>query len=348
MYKVIRNKNGKEWNQIVSIKPQKPFSKASQKEIFDYCIKRELLLGENYLPGINLSDKDESSFGFYLSEKKRFYDRYLSKRLNLDSVLSSDIKRHYDQGKGSELKSGKFYSVASSSRFTVSSFSEKSNQGIIELRNKMNLNGKVENVEIKLEEGLNIGGIPANLNPPQMDAMIKTNSSDTYFLEVKCHEIFDTSKNKPIKLKWKYLKADSFNRLPLRNVRLSKKTVIERGKPVEYISVDNKYLTASSFGCTLLTTHFDFKQFLCHLMGILSYKNRNKNRKESIHFYYLFYKNAGYLKIGKNKIYEELEAEISEIFGKFSKLFPEIDFGYCYNDKFDTIKSLKNEHKTTA
>ena len=89
LYKIVRKENGENWDRIVSEKPQKPFSYTSQKEKFDYCIKQKILSGENFLPGKKLADNDELNFGFYLARYKRYYDRYLSKKLKINAVLSS-------------------------------------------------------------------------------------------------------------------------------------------------------------------------------------------------------------------------------------------------------------------
>lgn len=342
MYKTLREINGDLWDLFVSEKPLEHFSYLSQKEKYDYCIKLQLLSGDNYLPGIKLKNNNETNFGFYISRYKKYYDRYLSKNLYLEKILSPEIKEQYEKGEGNEFHSGKFYSVASSSRFAVSCFSELTTKGIIESLKKLPINGKIENVNISFEEGLTIDGIPNNATLPQMDVIIKTDSNDTYFVEVKCHEILDS--HKTIKLRSKYLAAESFDLLiPQRN-NISIKTVIENNKVIEYISKNNNYLTAKDFNCNLSTTHFDFKQFLCHTMGILSYKN--KNRIEKLHFYYLFYRNEEYLKLtnGNKQLYTELEAEMSEIFNKFREKIKDIDFGFCYNSKFDTLSSLKKEN----
>lgn len=339
IYKIIYQDNGNIWDRIVSDDELLLFRTniikkiATEKEKFDYCIKEEFLKGKNYLSGVKLKGKDGENFGFYLSRYNRFYDRYLSEKLKIESLLSSKIRKQYGKGMGNEFKTGKFYSVASSSRFAVSSFSKKSKEGIIELIRKLEINGKIENIDIELEVCLDIEGMPNNTTPPQMDVVLKTKSGDTYFIEVKCHEIFDNSEHKKIKLKWKYLCADVFQELLDNNVKIKKKD--------EYISIDGNYLHAKDFNCKISTTHFDFKQFLCHLMGILSYKEKNK--KEKIHFYYLFYKNENYIEIGNRKIYKELENELSEIFEKFGEKFPAIDFGYFYNNKFDTLNYLKKE-----
>jgi len=340
LYKTLRMENGELWNRIV-YKPdklEKDDSPASKKEKFSYCIKQKFISGGNYLPGMKLTNIDDSNFGFYISRWKRFYDRYLSKELNIEKHLSPDIKKNYGEGKGNELSSGKFYSVASSSRFAVSCFSEMSTTGKVELLKKIKINGKIEDVNISLEEGLHIEGMPNNATTPQMDVEIKTNSNDTYFIEVKCQEILDNHKS--IKLKAKYLNTELFNMLLPQNKDISQ----ENGKTVDYIGKNNQFLTATDFNCNLSTTHFDFKQFLCHLMGILSYKKTKSSEK--IHFYYLLYRNEEYLKLpndSNKQLYVELEAEMSVIFERFGELFKDIDFGYCYNNEFDTLKSLKKE-----
>jgi len=338
LYKTKNAENGVIWDRLVLERPPKPYSYASRKEKFDYCIKQSFLSGENYLPGTKLASNKESHFGYYLKRYERCYDRYLSENLNIENLLSTEIKKQYGKGKGGEFKSGKFYSVASSSRFAVSSFSEKDNQGKIEVVKNLPINGQIEYVDVALEEGLAIEGIPKNAYPPQMDVILKTDSGDTYFVEVKCHEILDTSEHKNIKLKWKYREAEPFKEFPLDITSITPK--IENNSKL--IAIRDKLLRAEDFGCNLSTTHFDFKQFLCHLMGIVSYKKLMPKRK--LHFYYLFYKNDEYEIFNNHNIYAELEEEIAEIFGKFGALFPEIEFGYCYNDKFDTLKSLKNEY----
>lgn len=338
LYRTVAVENGDKWDRIITEKPSLPFKIATEKEKFDFCIKKQLLLGAKYLPGCVLAKRNESSFGFYLKRYERFYDRYLSKDVMLDSILSDDIRKSYGEGKGNEFKTGKFYSVASSSRFAVSCFSEPSLDGLITVLNKIDINGKSENVSILLEKGLEIDGMPKNNTPPQMDVVLKTHSGDIYFIEVKCHEIFDTSEHKQIKLKSKYLLADSFKLLPLETKKLS--TIVDK-MCNEFISINGRFLEAKDFNCNIVTTHFDFKQFICHLLGILSYKNINTN--DRIHFHYMFYKNDEYLKIGNGNIYLELEKEMSEIFGRFTEIFPEIEFGYSYNRCFDTLKSLEKE-----
>lgn len=338
LYKIVTNENGVEWDRLVEIKPLGKFSYVNQKEKFDYCIKKSFLAGESYLPGCYLDNNSDTNFGFYLSRYNRYYDRYLSENLKLETLLSNEIRTYYDEGRGNEFKTGKFYSVASSSRFAVSCLSKMSNNGIIELLRKVEINGKIENINVNLEDELHIKGMPNNTTPPLMDVIITTDSRDKYFIEVKCHEIFDTSEHKIIRLKWKYINASHFKRLPLTHENLSKKIVIEDNEEVEYISINGEFLSATNFDCNIATTHFDFKQFICHLLGILSSERKSNNEK--IHFYYLFYKNEEYLKIGNAKIYQELENEMSVIFEKFGKLFPEIDFGYCYNNRFDSIKSI--------
>ncbi len=346
LYKIVRTEDGTTWDRLVSLKPPESFSHATPKEKFDFFLKEKLLTGECYLPGTTLPNRNESDFGFFLTRYNRFYDRYLSKKLEIEKRLSFEILKRYGNGRGNEFKTGKFYSVGSSSRFAVSSFSEATAQGLVELIRKLEINGKIEDVSITLEEGLSINGIPSNTTLPQIDVVIRTNSGDTYFVEVKCHEIFDTNEHKRIKLKWKYLQAEPFKRLPLNFGTLSKQSVTENGRSIDYISVDENFLFANDFGFKLSTTHFDLKQFICHLMGIVSYGSKNTDQK--IHFYYLFYKNEDCFDFVGDEIYANLEEEICEIFGKFSTLFPEIDFGICYNNTFDTLKSFAKENITST
>lgn len=169
--------------------------------------------------------------------------------------------------------------------------------------------------------------------------VIENNTNDIYFIEVKCHEICDEGQHKNILLKYKYSNAENLQKIGCtfdtsRIIKQSKKETLN------YIGRNNQFLCAKDFGCDLKTTHFDFKQFLCHLMGILDYKKHN-NKK--LHFYYLFYKNNEYIQFENNNIYKKLEAELKTVFKVFGNLFPDIEFGYCYNDQFDTITNLEKE-----
>lgn len=196
--------------------------------------------------------------------------------------------------------------------------------------------GEKKDCKISLEKELDILSTNNHLiSHPQMDVVINLKTGDIYFIEVKCHEIFDN--HKEIKLKAKYKNTD-FIKTQLAG--FSKVSELQKGKE-NFIAINNQLLTAEDFGCNLKTYHFDFKQFLCHLMGILQYQKENKVK---VHFYYLFFKHTDYVNKEMSKIYEELELELAEIFSVFSKKYNDIDFGYIYNDKFDTIKNIENNY----
>jgi len=72
-------------------------------------------------------------------------------------------------------------------------------------------------------------------------------------------------------------------------------------------------------------------------LGIL-----NESKGEKVHFYYLFYKNELFIENEGTRLYEDLEAELKNIFSVFSDLFPTIEFGFMYNDKFDTLSEIRN------
>ena len=331
--------NGKKWNRIVQDLSNYDYlehKNAPHKERFDYYIKQSFIDGAPYLPELYLNAHNSGNFGYWL--KERIYDRYLSLSLGIKYKLSKEIVSCYDDnGMGNEFKNGKFYSVASSSRFATASFSENKG-GIVSLVNEMTFNGQKKKCKISLEKDLFIYSTDGQeISSPQMDVFIETDE-DIYFIEVKCHEIFDDHKD--IKLKWKYKKAGVLQELlmdPSKYTRIRRK---EKGKDVDYIGVDGQFLTAQNFGCYLKTHHFDFKQFLCHLMGICDYCSTTKKR---VHFYYLFYKNEKFIKEESDGIYSELEKELNTIFGHFKKLYPNIDFGAMYNNQFDTLDSITRQ-----
>ena len=238
------------------------------------------------------------------------------------SSLSKDIVDAYKKGKGNEIDNGKFFSVASSSRFAVASFTENRNK---QLHYIQMFEGEPIQ-EIQFEYPLRINGIVGT--PPQMDVYIKT-SVET-FVEVKCHEIFDESSHSVIKLSSQYLNNSLF------------RDILEHYK----INIANRVCELDNEGnCTKLllcrnhfniiskTSRFDLKQFLCHLMGIVSKTNRCRNKQ----FIYLFYKNTD---MEFCPIYEELEVEIELIKKSFKWLFDKynITFRVMYNTKFDTLQ----------
>ncbi|MBR5434765.1 MAG: hypothetical protein IK117_10070 [Bacteroidales bacterium] len=328
IYNILTTENNKEWVRLVSKPESTNCKKASSKKTFDYYIKESFINGEPYLPKCYLEKNNSNQFGFYLSRFKRYYDNYFFKDIPMN--LSEGIQNSYTDGKGNEFKTGKYYSVASSSRFATASFAEYSDtQKCIVPINEIRIGDQKHKCDVVFEKSL---GISTNkgeiISSPQIDVYIETDK-DIYFIEVKCHEIFDN--HTIIKLKSKYKETDFIQ-------SYFNSSIKEKGK---YLVVNGEHLVAQDFGCKLTTTHFDFKQFLCHLMGILSYDNR---QKKNLHFYYLFYKNELFIEKEGNKIYTELETEIQTIFNKFRKKHPNIDFGYFYNDSFNTIEKIENQY----
>ena len=334
VYKTVINNENKITDILTDQKPDSSYNKASEKEKFDFYLKQGFIKGNTDLPNIKINGVNEN-FGFYISRYKKYYDRYFSNNIGIKNSLSFEIQKSYDNGKGNEFKNGKFYSVASSSRFAVSCFSENVN-GKIFLLDKIKINGEQKDCKISLEKELDIFSINDQIiSHPQMDVVINLKTGDIYFIEVKCHEIFDN--HREIRLKSKYKDTD-FIKTHLSS--FSKLSELLEGKE-KFIAINNQLLTAKDFDCNLKTYHFDFKQFLCHLMGILQYQKENNVK---VHFYYLFFKNTDYVNNEKSKIYEELRHEIEEVFSVFSKKYKNIDFGYIYNDKFDTIQNIENNY----
>ncbi len=337
IYKIKKEKNGVFWDILTEEKPNQNFSTASPKERFDYYIKQSFIEGKYYLPKISLpkSQNPEKNFGRKIERYKRYYDRYFSEEeINIKDSLSDEIKKSYDEGKGNEFNNGKFYSVASSSRFAVSSFSSNIDKKI-KLLDEITIEGQSKKVKIELEKDLKIKDSNGDIiSHPQMDVFFTTKENEKYYIEVKCHEVLDN--HKTIKMRYDYINAKFFNYIfPGRISDLEKK---EDGNGV-FLAKERKFLTAKDFGCEIDISHFDFKQFICHLLGILNDKDPN----EEVHFYYLFYKNNEYPE--KENLYGELEKELKIITKKFGDFFKsqKIDFGYFYNERFDKIQEIRLE-----
>ncbi len=323
------------------------YKKMEQVHIFDWCVKQSF---ENGAPYIGALSSEERTYGFYLPRWRRVYDRYFRKEMKLEDCLSDNIRERFSpeqSGKntsGYEFSSGKFYSVASSSRFAVASFT-KEKDGKLDYIETIKINGKEERIsEDEIEHDTPVNGIDKNRHSPQLDFFFKTNNG-TYFIEAKNHEILNNYKS--IKLSPSYLETEGFKELPYKEgVAFEEKFFVNtKGKQTKdkYLTVKgntekNRFLLASDFGCGIQTFHFDFKQFLCHLMGIWSYAQ--DHLEEKICFYYLIYRNKMYEEMFDKELYQELEKEVKTIFDVFGKKFPKIHFGLCYHDKYDTLKEL--------
>ncbi len=313
---------------------------------FDFCIKKSF----DTNPYLGALSSSKPNYGFYLPRYKTVYDRYFSKEMKLEERLSEKIRDRFEPKKtgkktsGNEFSSGKFYSVASSSRFAVSSFSKEKN-GKLEYIESIKINNQVEKIiePPEFEHDTPITGIAKEKHCPQLDFFCKTNKG-TYFFEVKNHELLDCHKS--IELSSSYMYTDVFTKLRLNGNPYERLYKDSDGKMHHYISLvkdaraKKDFLLASDFGCKLKTFHFDFKQFLCHLMGIYSYAMNHKD--EQIFFYYLIYKNELYENEYCSKLYIELEEEIKTVFDVFGKRFPFIHFGLCYNNKYDTLDEIRN------
>jgi len=330
LYHYTLQKEDELWDCISESIPEGAETKdLEQVHKFDWCIKQSFENGAPYMGAL----KEERQYGFYLPRWGRVYDRYFSKKdMALEDCLSHRVKARFDaeeSGKstsGYEFSSGKFYSVASSSRFAVASFT-KEKDGKLDYIESIRINGQERIIsEPTFERDTPVAGINKDARSPQLDFFFKTDNS-TYFIEAKNHEILNYYKS--IELKTKYLHTDAFKKLGLEGVPCEQ----------EYDFKEEKHLLlASDFGCYLKTFHFDFKQFLCHLMGIWSYAQ--EHREEEIYFYYLFYRNKLYEEVFNKELYQELEEEVRTIFNVFGKRFPNIHFGLCYHDRYDTLKEL--------
>ncbi len=348
LHRVIRTEGEKNYEYIGFLSEISEEANEKDFEInhkFDWCVKKSFEKSP-YFGAVSIKNP---KYGFYISRWKTVYDRYFSKEMKLEDNLSERIRVQYESKKsgkttsGNEFSSGKFYSVASSSRLAVTSFT-LSEKGILDYVDEITIDGKTEKIiDIEFEHDTPVKGIHPNSHCPQLDVYFKTKAG-TYFVEVKNHEILDCYKS--IELSPSYMSTEPFKKLGLKqelNVK-NKKDKYGNNTDDTFISLKgnlekNRFLLSSDFGCELDTHHFDFKQFLCHLMGIWSYAEKNPD--EDIYFYYLVYRNKLYEDNFDPRIYMELEAEVKIIFGEFKKVFPQIHFGLCYNDRYDTLKELR-------
>jgi hypothetical protein len=247
------------------------------KNEFDCFIKKNLVdVFGNDCFGYEIEDK---SYDVYYN--KEAYNKFISKMQN---GKYNKFYNQYNHGKGSELKEKrnmppKMASVDSSSRFCYLALRD----GYKQFNNSE---------DIIFEHSCRIKGVNATAN---LDAYIP--KANIYF-EVKCHEIFSQHSIYLKKSYWNLLygqKNDfgfSYAKCP---------------------DINEFKIELCNFGIKKQRIRFDIKQFLCHLWGIASQKDKDVPAK----LVYLFFKPKMDLeteRIQVEEVFEELQAEIKTIF----------------------------------
>lgn len=312
---------------------------STKKEKFDESIKvkfTDFKEPEECFPGI-YANNEKKDYGRYLKQyKNHFYCTYFSESFEKSFIpqINDLLPESYQ---GNEISSGKFFSVASSSRFTIASFSKKQNGKYIKVYDVSDTTNRAIDFEYPCE----IKEMPEGLTAPQLDAhFIRDN--EEWFIEAKCHEIFDY--HKPLYLKSTYrevlLKLFPDLQLSKLSIEIDSTEEKDKEKKDKFLAVEDngvrRLLQSDDFKINRKTTHFDFKQFICHLLGIISKRDSSKKTV----FAYLFYHNTDK---EFEKTYQQLQEEIEEIQTVFKPIFDanKIEFGYLYNDHFSTIKKLE-------
>lgn len=250
-----------------------------KKEEFDNIIKENVIkkYGQSVL-GYKTDETEDKIYENYYNASE--FDCFLN---DMKASPYSEIYRSYHGGNGGELvshgkKPPKMASVASSSRFCY-----------LALRD--GAQGLGSNGTVKFEYECEIDEIKGGA--PQLDAYIP---NDNIYVEVKCHEIFDSHKIKMSKQYWKYLRSEG-NCFGLSTEEEEKEVTIE----------------LSEFGLKEKSSMFDIKQLLCHLLGIQS---ENKGQKPAMLVYLFFKPKAESEETQKqiDKVFDSLTTEIKTIF----------------------------------
>ena len=272
-------------------KPNAPLSKAE----FDNIILKN-----------HISKESTDKFGYAIDDG-RIYENYYTKVafLEFSEEMSDTHQNEYDAGSGSELTSytrngklipPKMACVASSSRFCYLALKDGSNAinatGIPEFEKKCPIS--------------NINGYP-----PHLDAYFR---NENIYVEAKCHEIFDDHKHE-LKISYWDNIYDCRGK-DIKTFALPK----PKTKPMGHFDIPFK-----SFGYEKTPRRFDFKQFLCHLLGISC---NTSNRPATL--VYLFFKPQN----------EEHQTRIDAI---FDELISEIRI--AFNNTY--VKEFCNKHGIT-
>ena len=225
----------------------------------------------------------EDKFG-YETEDRRIYPMYYTMEAFEEFIAEANLPDY----KGGELEERtnskgeitppKMASVASSSRFCY-----------LALGNGAEAIGG--NDEVVFEKECKIKGIGGTA--PQLDAYI---ADENIFVEAKCHEIFDGKATEMRAPYQKYIsgKIEGIGFNVLANIEVK----------------DNGYFNIpyAEFGFDNKFHRFDFKQFLCHLLGIACQRKPAK-------LVYLFFKpKSDKYEEDINKLFEEVAEEVRMAF----------------------------------
>jgi hypothetical protein len=237
----------------------------------------------------NLKNKGFGPFGYPMGKETHpvYYSRDAFTAFKVEMGLCHPQHYYcYINGQGSELlETGtppKMASVASSSRFAY-----------LALRWGAEAIGGTQNVEFEHE--CRIRGIRGTA--PQLDAYTTDKNGNPIYVEVKCHEIFDSHK---IELNSAYHehiygKGNAFG-FPCKQ---KDSAATKYSVPLNYFDIHHDPM-------------MDIKQLMCHLMGIAS----QKDPEQPASLVYLFFKPIVIDddNIMLNKIFTQLTEEIDCIF----------------------------------
>lgn len=245
------------------------------KDKFDAIIKSNLV---NFK-----SDVSADSFGYIIEERK--YENYYTSDC-FKSFVERMENEHYEMyygGKGGELveKKGRYglmppkmASVASSSRFCYFALKD--------------INGVEFEKDCRIFDDSEIA--------PQLDAYIPQEYCDI-FVEVKCHEIFDSHK---IKMKNKYMTYFKENDIFPEIVSNATEGGEEFTAPLSLFGIDKG------------SSCFDVKQFICHLLGIA--KNRGDKPAKLVYLFFIPIVDDEETADEIHEVFAQLQSEIKAIF----------------------------------
>lgn len=158
--------------------------------------------------------------------------------------------------------------------------------------------------------------------PPHLDAYLQ---GQNIYIEAKCQEIFNDHTTKLKKAYWEYIaskrkidiKDKTYNIGFNLSFTIPKPTASEFDIPYKEFGITLK--ETSIRGKKIYLRYFDFKQFLCHLLGIAceNIKKGVVDKKEKATLCYMFFKPLSDNKdtnLILDNLFKELEAEINEVF----------------------------------
>ncbi|MBO8460726.1 MAG: hypothetical protein IAA73_10430 [Bacteroidetes bacterium] len=285
------------------------------KTEFDTEILRRIENGEDYaFPGELWKEKSCAILWKGYDFKKPYLDSTAQEILK---YFNQSVLQQINGEKYREFTKGTFFSCGSSARLAMYSFTqlEDLSKKVRKNIDYIKIDGIGHTIISEIEKALPIYNTTHQyITNANLDVVLKYEDKDIYFIEVKCHEIFDSHR---LEFSNKYSEI------------LKKKFEID----ITERKIQYKDFRIEKF------KRFDFKQLICHLYGISQYDYPGIK-----HLIYMFYFPKEWQNGKFAKVFKELNEELVRVKEFVNNYYPNIEFGYFFAERFNTILEINQQN----